>query len=227
MITNGNLQVRTLNLTQGSPDWLEMRDKHIGGSDAAAVLGKSPFKSNVDLWRQKVGLAPKEDISDQPQVRYGNGAEDLCVKQFALDYPQYEVKIAKERVYVRGFMLASLDGELIDKATGELGVLENKTTLLHTMSEMDKWNGQVPEYYYIQVLHYLIVTGWSFAKINALIRYTDRRGETECLVRRYHYNRADVLGDLKYLYGKEKEFWEKYVIPEIEPPRILPSLERY
>ena len=45
--------------------WLKARQKGIGGSDAAAVLGLSPWKSNVRLWEEKTGLREPEDISDK------------------------------------------------------------------------------------------------------------------------------------------------------------------
>ena len=37
-------------------EWLQARRRGIGGSDAAAVLGLSPWKSNVRLWEEKTGL---------------------------------------------------------------------------------------------------------------------------------------------------------------------------
>ena len=38
--------------------WLEARKNHIGGSDAAACVGLSPYKDNVQLWEEKMGLTP-------------------------------------------------------------------------------------------------------------------------------------------------------------------------
>ena len=34
--------------------WLDARHG-IGGSDASAVIGKNPYKSNQDLWMEKTG----------------------------------------------------------------------------------------------------------------------------------------------------------------------------
>ena len=113
------MALEKIKLKHNSPEWLEVRKTGIGGSDAAAILGLSPFKTNVEVWEEKVSIKTPDDISDKPQVEYGKNAEDLLVKLFALDYPQYEVKIDKETVYKRNFMFASLDGELINKETGE------------------------------------------------------------------------------------------------------------
>lgn len=34
--------------------WLQVRKTGIGGSDAAVILGISPFKSPLELWNEKV-----------------------------------------------------------------------------------------------------------------------------------------------------------------------------
>ena len=44
--------------TEGLPreQWLEYRRKGIGGSDAAAVLGISPFRTGRDLYYDKLNI---------------------------------------------------------------------------------------------------------------------------------------------------------------------------
>lgn len=39
-------------------EWLQWRTKGIGGSDVAAILGISPWKTQRDLYRDKVGDTP-------------------------------------------------------------------------------------------------------------------------------------------------------------------------
>ena len=51
-------------------EWLEARKDGLGASDAAALLGLSPWKTNVQLWEEKCGLVIPEDIGDKPYVRY-------------------------------------------------------------------------------------------------------------------------------------------------------------
>ena len=50
-------------------EWLEARKDGLGASDAAALLGLSPWKTNVQLWEEKCGLVIPEDIGDKPYVR--------------------------------------------------------------------------------------------------------------------------------------------------------------
>ena len=58
--------------------WLESRTLGIGGSDAAAILGLNPYKSNVELFDEKTGRRMPKDISDKPYVKYGTEAETGC-----------------------------------------------------------------------------------------------------------------------------------------------------
>ena len=145
------MALEKIRLKHGSPEWIAFRRTGIGGSDAAAILGLSPFKSNIEVWEEKVGLREPEDISDKPQVQYGTKAEDMLVKLFALDYPQYKVRQDKQTVYRRGFMFASLDGELTEIETKARGFIEIKTTEIHSTAALQKWDGHVPEYYYLDV----------------------------------------------------------------------------
>ena len=41
--------------------WLAERVTGVGGSDAAVVLGMSPWKSRYELWAEKSGMFPVED----------------------------------------------------------------------------------------------------------------------------------------------------------------------
>ena len=72
-------------------EWLKARKNYIGGSDASAVVGMNPYKSNVDLWLEKTGQVIPEDISDKPYVKYGQEAEHHLRELFKLDFPEYQV----------------------------------------------------------------------------------------------------------------------------------------
>lgn len=213
-----------IKLKHNTPEWLQFRKTGIGGSDAAAILGISPFKTNIEVWEEKVGIKEPEDISDKPQVEYGKKSEELLLELFALDFPQFEVKANKNVVYKRGFMFASLDGELTDKTTGEEGIYEGKTTEIHNHNLLSKWTKQIPDYYYTQILHYLLVTDRKFACLKAQIKLMGQDDNVEIITRHYMFYRKDLIEDLKYLYLKEKEFWE-FVEKKQRPPLILPRLD--
>ena len=204
--------------------WLQTRMKGIGGSDAASVIGVSPFKTNVQLFEEKTGQREPDDISDRPYVVYGTAAEPLIRELFRLDYPEYLVEHHENRILrstVWPFMQASLDGELTD-LDGRRGILEIKTSNLMGTTGWGKWEDRIPDNYYCQILHYFLVTGWDFAVLRAhLVFARDRDVRTS--VRHYFIERRDVEEDLKYLAEKEQEFWNR-VLTGRKPPLILPSL---
>lgn len=207
-------------------EWLEERKKGIGGSDAAVILGLNPYKNNIRLWEEKTGKVQAEDISDKPYVKYGTQAEDLLRELFELDFPQYEVShdentIIKHPKYP--FLFASLDGQLVDKETGELGILEIKTTNILQSMQKEKWKEKIPDNYFCQVLHYLNVTGYSFAILKAQLKY-DFDGDIKLETRHYKINRNDFEEDIKELEKAEIEFWTKYVEKNVQPPLELPNL---
>lgn len=207
-------------------EWLEERKKGIGGSDAAVILGLNPYKNNIRLWEEKTGKVQAEDISDKPYVKYGTQAEDLLRELFKLDFPQYKVShdentIIKHPKYP--FLFASLDGQLVDKETGELGILEIKTTNILQSMQKEKWKEKIPDNYFCQVLHYLNVTGYSFAILKAQLKY-DFDGDIKLETRHYKINRNDFEEDIKELEKAEIEFWTKYVEKNVQPPLELPNL---
>ena len=44
------MALEKIKIKHGSPAWLEFRTQGIGGSDAAAILGLNPYKTNVQVW---------------------------------------------------------------------------------------------------------------------------------------------------------------------------------
>ena len=217
-------QLERVYIEHNSQKWLDYRKTGIGGSDAAAILGLSPFKTNVDVWEEKTGRREPADISDKPQVQYGKQAEDIMFSMFKLNNPEYKATVDKSVVYRRGFMFASLDGELEELATGELGIYEGKTSEIHRRTDLDKWDKRVPDYYYVQLLHYLIVTGRAFTVLQAQLKLL-YLPDPETVTRQYRFERSELLADLKHLYLKEREFWG-YVERGERPPLILPRLGR-
>ena len=51
--------------------WLAERQTGLGGSDAAAVLGVDPFKTKHELWLEKTGQIPAEDLWQKPDIQRG------------------------------------------------------------------------------------------------------------------------------------------------------------
>lgn len=205
-------------------EWRNQR-KRIGGSDAAAILGLNPWKTNVDLWMEKTGQAKSPDISGKEFVKYGVAAEPLIRSLFALDFPQFDVQYYGDNLILNDkfpFGAASLDGELVERNTGRKGILEIKTTNILQSSQREKWNGKVPDYYYVQCIHYLMMTGYEFVVLVAQLK-SEFNGELTKQTKHYFIEREDVLEDIKILQEKEAEFW-KCVEERRRPNLVLPAV---
>lgn len=204
-------------------EWLNARHG-IGGSDASAVLGMSPYKTNVELWEEKCNIRTPDDISDRDYVKYGHDAEPLIRALFALDYTGYKVEYYNNNM-VRNekypWAHASLDGELTDQ-DGRKGILEIKTTnILHSM-QREKWNDRIPDNYYIQVLHYMLVTEYEFVELRAQLKSV-WQGQVRLQIRDYHIEREEVIEDIGLLKKEEEHFWQK-VLKRQRPHLILPEI---
>lgn len=203
--------------------WLHSR-KGIGGSDASAVLGMNPYKTNEELWMEKTWQWEPEDISEKPYVKYGHEAEPLLRSLFALDYPEYQVfyyenNMIKNKRYP--WAHASLDGELVDWE-GRRGILEIKTTNILQSVQREKWRDKIPDNYYIQILHYLMVTGYDFAILKAQLK-SEWGQDIRTQTRHYFIEREEAADDIEILKEAERKFWED-VETRRRPGLILPEI---
>ena len=214
----------TKKLFNSREEWLQGRKNHIGGSDAAACVGLNPYKDNVQLWEEKVGLVLPEDISDKDYVQYGTEAEEHLRALFALDHPEYKVFYDPDNMFTNSkypWMHASLDGELLD-STGRHGILEIKTTNILQSAQKKKWDNRIPDNYYCQVLHYLAVTEYDFVVLKAQLK-SEWDGELRIEVRHYFIEREEVEEDIRELVDAEKKLWD-CVESGRRPDLILPVI---
>ena len=205
-------------------EWLKHRTR-IGGSDAAAILGLNPWKTNIELWLEKTGQAVADDISDKECVKYGVSAEPLLRELFALDFPEYEVEYFGDNMILNDdfpFGAASLDGELTEKATGRKGILEIKTPNILQSMQKEKWRNRLPDNYYVQCLHYLLITGYSFVILKAQLK-SEFNGEIYIQTKHFHIERSEVEADIELLESSEKRFWQQ-VQQKVRPGLILPNI---
>ena len=218
-----NYSTNNLKITNET-DWNRERLNGIGGSEAAAIIGRNPYMNNQQLWEIKVGIREREDISNKACVQYGKDAEAPLRDLFRLDYPNYEV-IYQDFDLFRNpehpFILATLDGRLVEKDTGRPGILEVKTTEIMRSMQKEKWSNGIPDNYYIQVLWQLLATGYEFAVLKAQLKYAYETVRTES--RHYTIERAEVLEDIEYLKTEAIRFWG-YVQRKEKPPLVLPGL---
>lgn len=138
--------------------WLEERRKGIGGSDVAAIMGLSPWKTAYQVYREK--RKEVEDWGGNSLTDWGKRMEP-AIRQWYSDETGRDVRLPDKIMYhpQHPFMLASLDG-----FTDDGRVVEIKTA----RSGKD-WGepgtNQIPDYYAVQVHHYMTITGFQVADI--------------------------------------------------------------
>lgn len=204
-------------------EWLLNRSR-IGGSDAAAIIGMNPYRTNVELWQIKTGQMVAEDISDKPYVKYGTEAEEHLRELFKLDFPEYQVFYTENNMWINDkypFAHASLDGWLLDQ-DGRKGIWECKTTNILQSMQKEKWNKRIPDNYYIQLLHYFLVTEFDFAVLKAQLK-SEFNSEIYLQTRHYKIERSEVQADIDFLEASERKFWE-CVQQRKQPALILPEI---
>ena len=207
-------------------EWLKARQSFIGGSDAATIIGKNPWKSNVELWREKTGRREPDDLHGNAAVEFGKAAEEHLRELFELDYKPrgYLVSYVPFNMWTNDkypFAHASLDGWLLEIGTNRRGVLEIKTATINSATQSRKWQNGIPENYYCQLLHYLAVTDSDFAILSAYLRYEIEGQEIDTKTNRYRVERdEEVQKQIDYLMEKERKFAE-YIKADKEPPLVL------
>jgi len=202
--------VDTANLPE--KEWLEYRRQGIGGSDAAAVLGISPFRTARDLFYDKLNIVSTEDdTANWVAKKMGHLLEDLVAEIFhaKTGFRIYQIK-KMFRHPEHLFMLADID-YFIELPDGTTAILEIKTT---NYNAKDKWwhHGEeiVPVYYEVQGRHYMCVMNVDQVYFCCLYG----NNEDEVIIR--HITRDRMYES--ELIALEENFWMNHVLAKAPPP---------
>jgi len=179
------------------------RRTYIGGSDTAAILGVSPWKSKFALYQEKIGEWQQEITPEKERIfARGKRWEPIVIEMLIdeLDDRGHDVQVAGRNNRIKDsehdFLAAEIDLELI--VDGELINGEMKT--VHPFASKD-WGEQgtdeIPLYYTAQVLHGQMVTRRKKTVVAALIGADDLR---------VHFVERDEEM-IQIIRAKEIEFW--------------------
>lgn len=157
------------------------RSQGIGGSDVAAILGVSPYKSQFDVWLEKTNSAGHVEQQDTPAMRFGRLLEPVLLSVYEEDHPGRRV-VAQGGAHSdpiwhpNRICYAHVDGVvyLEAPAAGDKGggIWEGKTARDDRDWPIVDGRRQVPIYYETQVRHYLAVTGHPWCDVTVLFRST-------------------------------------------------------
>lgn len=183
-------------------EWLRYRQSGIGGSDAAAVLGLSRWKSPLDVWLDKTKEITEADAQSEAAY-WGSVLENIVAVEFSkrtglavrrrnaiLQHEQYD------------FILANIDRELVGQKVG----LECKTASAYKKEEWSE--EEIPAEYIVQCQHYMAVTGYEAWWIACLI------GGNQFIYKKIERDEEFI----QMLLDAEIAFWNNYILTKQLPP---------
>ena len=180
-------------------EWLEHRRNTIGGSDASAILGMNDYSSPYTVWAEKLGkLPPKED---NEAMRIGRDLEAYVAQRFT---EKTGKKVRRENNILWNpdypYAHANVDRMIVGEDAG----LECKTTSSLNITKFK--NGEFPDNYYAQCVHYMMVTGCKKWYLGVLVL---GKGF-------YDFEIERDEEEIKALAKSEEDFWE-YVKKQTPP----------
>jgi putative phage-type endonuclease len=190
----------------------ELRRKHIGSSDMAAILGIDPFRNAYDVWLEKTGKVDSSDISSEA-AEIGNALEtgilNLAERRLG-KILRNQYRSAKDK---RGLPLgANIDGlviasnEPIDaKTSGITGPLFGNWG--------DEGTDQVPDHIITQAHVHMLCVDKDICHIAAVL---GGRG-----FQLFHVPEDKELRNI--ICEKAIEFWDKHVQADVPPANVTPS----
>ena len=195
------------------PEWLALRKRGIGGSEVAAILGLSPWKSPLDVYIEKTSNEI-EDI-DTPAMYWGRALEDLVAKEFQA---KSGMKIQRcNMMFIEGHSVGNIDRMICEEGkrpvvNGEVrtdAILECKTASEYMASAWGpEETDEIPDQYLCQVQHYMGITGASVCRIAVLIGGRDFRTYTV-------WRDSELIG---HLQESVERFWRDYIESMTPPP---------
>ena len=183
--------------------WHELRSQHIGASDVAALFDMSPFTTLWQLWMEKSGNLPPEDLSDNKSVQAGTFLESGIANWAA---HRWDMKIEKVVDYYTADDCPGM-GASLDFQTDGGHPVEIKWS-----AHGDGWEYEgdtitcAPDNYVLQVLHQMACTDAEYGWLIALIRNEPRRMKVPRSV--------EIISKIKSHVAK---FWDSVRAGE-EPP---------
>ena len=186
-------------LEMSHDEWLKRRFESIGASESGSILGINPYKTAVDVYYEKVDRVT--DFPDNLNMWLGRELEPIIKKKFE-EETGYKVrndhKIIVDKEH--SFITTNLDGMVV----GEIVPVEYKA--------LSRWDGEIPDYYFSQVQHQIMVTESDYAYFVVLALGVQKNFVIQKI------NRDDEFINL--MREEEVSFWNDHVIPKDPPAPI-------
>lgn len=207
--------------------WLAERKTGIGGSDIAALLGMSSYKTPLQLWLDKTGRSEEShDAETIERMYWGTVLEDAVARRYS---EETETRVQRINGLLRhhdvSCAVASIDRAVISgnsrarfedgRVKGAIKVLECKTA--HALARNGaNWGApgtdEVPESYWLQCQWYLGITALPVADLAVL--FGGQKFAT--------YTIAADEALFADLLAEADGWWQRHVVADLPP---APSTE--
>lgn len=181
-------------LIQGSKEWHNYRRLHIGASESSIILGLNPWRTQKELWEEKVfGWEQKQNAA----MKRGQDMEGMAKSSYEMVTGLIVNPVVAEHD-LHNFISASFDGLTPDLKRG-VEIKCGKSS--HKLARL----GEIPPYYLSQLQHQMFVADLKE------IDYYSFDGKDGILIKALRDDR--FIENMVDLY---QEFWNCVV--ETKPP---------
>lgn len=191
---------------------LAQRNRGIGGSDVATVLGLNPYKSAVELYHERRGTIEVQDLSENLPVEAGNILEDGIAElaqrhmsrhwnrpiklrrcNLTLTHPKYD------------WLFCHIDRDVVGEERG----VELKNVGYHAARGWGPaLTDEIPDYYLPQPMSYMLVKNYPVWTVAGYFGGAD--------LRLYELERDKEWDEI--IIARTHDFWHKHVLAGVPPP---------
>ena len=190
-------------------EWVHARQFYLGGSEVAAALGESSYRTPFQLWLVKTGR--KEPIVSTEIMELGHLLEPMVAEKFS-DMTGLKLRNISDPYEhpKHNFLRGNIDRQICrsDKHDGP-GILEIKTT---TSYRLKHEVGLYPESWDYQIQHYLMLTGYEYAYLAIFERDTGIFHDPILIKRDEKFIQENTARIIKW--------WTLHIVQDIAPEPI-------
>lgn len=192
-------------------DVTKHRNKIIGGSDVAAILGLNRYKTAYEVWEEKKHSIKTFD--GNAATEWGKKLEPVIIAHFE-QINNVKVFDNNERYISKEYDFLGCHPDGICTINNENVLIEVKTV---STDAFKFWGNELPLEYYCQVQHNLNVLGLTKAKFIYLV--LDSR----------YYGEIEISYDKEYAESVQKflvKWWNEYIIGDNTPIKTVTDYEK-
>ena len=190
--------MKTVDVKQGSKEWLNWRKTVITATDCPSIMGTSPYQTAYKCWQRKLGLVAEQ--RSNPAIEKGKRLEPEARESFIFKTGIKMIPVCVESSEF-DFLGASLDG-----------ISECNKALLEIKCSEPIYNqakkGKIADHFLDQMQAQLLVTG---ADINYFYAYSEEDKDGIIIEMKKDPNFEDLF------LPKAREFWRRILYFEAPP----------